>query len=172
NGQLAPRAALLLVGVEGVRAAAEGVVCAGPVGPVELRAIYAASDVLVVPSIRTRTFREPWGLVVNEAMNRHLPVIVSDAVGAAAGGLVREGHNGLIVPAGDPRALADAMRRLARDAGLRSRLGEAGARDVAAHTQEAWARGFSEALASLGLSRARPGRALPTEGAGSVSDRP
>ena len=38
--------------------------------PVELRDLYAAGDVLVVPSIATRTFREPWGLVVNEAMNR------------------------------------------------------------------------------------------------------
>ena len=36
----------------------------------ELRNLYAASDVLVLPSIPTRTFREPWGLVVNEAMNR------------------------------------------------------------------------------------------------------
>ena len=55
---------------------------------------------------RHATFREPWGLVVNEAMNRGLPVIATDAVGAAAGGLVRDGHNGLVVPAGDAGALA------------------------------------------------------------------
>ncbi len=76
------------------------------VPPVELRNLYAACDVLVLPSIPTRTFREPWGLVVNEAMNRGLAVIASDAVGAAAGGLVRDGRNGLVVPAGDPAALA------------------------------------------------------------------
>jgi glycosyltransferase involved in cell wall biosynthesis len=125
----------------------------GAVAPVELRNLYAACDVLVVPSIVTATFREPWGLVVNEAMNRGLPVISSDAVGAAAGGLVRDGHNGLVVPAGDIDALAVAIRRLADDPALRARLGGAGARDVGAYTYDAWAKGFSAALASLGLSQ-------------------
>jgi glycosyltransferase involved in cell wall biosynthesis len=155
NGQLAPRAALLMVGVEGVHPAADSVVCAGPVGPVELRAIYAASDALVVPSIRTRTFREPWGLVINEAMNRGLPVIASDAVGAAAGGLVRDGVNGLIVPAGDAGALGGAVQRLAEEEPLRSRLGAAGAQDVLAYSHDDWAAGFAAALASVGAARSR-----------------
>ena len=154
SGLGAPAAALVLVGVGSIPpwvpagAAAErrrtaGVLCLDPVAPVELRNLYAASDVLVLPSIPTRTFREPWGLVVNEAMNRGLPVIASDAVGAAAGGLVRDGHNGLVVPAGDSAALADAIRRLAADAPLRARLGEPGARDVRAFSHDAWAQGFS-----------------------------
>ncbi len=121
--------------------------------------MYAASDVLIVPSIATRTFREPWGLVVNEAMNQGLAVISSDAVGAAAGGLVRDGVNGLIVAAGDPLALAAAIATLAADDALRTRLGETGARDVRAFSHDAWARGFSSALSSLGLS----------EGVGSVA---
>ncbi len=108
---------------------------------------------LVVPSLPTRTFREPWGLVVNEAMNRGLAVIASDAVGAAAGGLVRDGVNGLVVPAGDSRALAAAMRALAEDEQLRRRMGETGRDDVLAYDHEAWAEGFSIALSTLGLSR-------------------
>jgi hypothetical protein len=36
---------------------------------------------------------------------------------------------------------------------LRARLGAAGAADVQAYTHDAWATGFSSALASLGLSR-------------------
>ncbi len=128
-------------------------ICLPPVDARRLRALYDAADVLVVPSIPTRTFREPWGLVINEAMNRELPVIASDAVGAAAGGLVRDGHNGLVVPAGDVDALANAMRRLAGDAALRVRLGAAGGRDVLAYSHDAWAAGFSGALAGLGLSR-------------------
>jgi len=124
-----------------------------------LREVYAASDVLIVPSIATRTFREPWGLVVNEAMNQGLAVISSDAVGAAAGGLVRDGVNGLIVPAGDPAALAGAIATLAADAALRERLGERAARDVRAFSHDAWAGGFAVALSSLGLS----------EGVGSVA---
>ena len=131
------------------------VVCLGPAGPLQLRDLYAAADVLVVPSIPTRTFREPWGLVVNEAMNRGVPVSASDAVGAAAGGLVRDGRNGLVVPAGDPGALAGAIGRLAADVSLRARLGNAAAEDVRAFSHDAWAQGFSAALATVGLARAR-----------------
>ncbi len=131
------------------------VVCLGRLAPEELRGAYTAAHVLVVPSIATRTFREPWGLVVNEAMNQRIAVIATDAVGAAAGGLVRDGENGLIVPAGDSAALARAMKRLASEPQLRARMGEAGARDVLAFDHDAWARGFSDALRSLGLSRER-----------------
>jgi glycosyltransferase involved in cell wall biosynthesis len=165
-GLTAPAAALVLVGVgpsppwvpaggavDGpVGGAVDGVLCLDPVDPAQMRNFYAASDVLVLPSIATRTFREPWGLVVNEAMNQQLPVIVSDAVGAAAGGLVRDERNGLVVPAGDPVALAHALRRLIGDPHLRERLGAAGASDVLAYTHRAWAEGFSRALASLGVS--------------------
>ncbi len=124
----------------------------GPLEPERLRDVYAACDVLVVPSIQTRTFREPWGLVVNEAMNQGLAVIASDSVGAAAGGLVRDGVNGVVVPADDPIALASAIGRLAQDAELRRRLGAAGAHDVLAFNYGAWADGFSRAFASVGIS--------------------
>ncbi|HEV2980501.1 MAG TPA: glycosyltransferase family 4 protein, partial [Solirubrobacteraceae bacterium] len=132
-----------------------GVMCMRALARDELRSVYASCDVLVLPSIRTRNFREPWGLVINEAMNRNLPVITSDEVGAAAGGLVRDGVNGLVVRAGDPAALAQALRRLAADAGLRARLGETGAGDIRAFSHDAWAQGFSRALASVGVSRER-----------------
>ena len=165
SGLRAPTAALVLVGVGSsptwnpaggaAGTGREEVLCLDPVEPLELRNLYAAADVLVLPSIPTRAFREPWGLVVNEAMNRGLPVIATDAVGAAAGGLVRDGHNGLVVPAGDSAALAGALGQLADDAPLRRRLGEAGAKDVRAFSHDAWARGFSRALATLGLSRGR-----------------
>lgn len=113
-----------------------------------LRAQYAAADVLVVPSVETRTFREPWALVVNEAMNQGTAVIASDAVGAAAGGLVRDGRNGLVVPAGDVRALAGALLRLAGDAELRERLGAAARRDVQAYSYEAWVDGMWAAVSA------------------------
>lgn len=163
-GLQAPTAALVLVGVGSnppwvsaggaVGREEEGILCMDPVTPVELRSLYAACDVLVVPSIATPTFREPWGLVVNEAMNRGLPVIASDAVGAVGGGLVRDGRNGLVVSAGDSDALAGAIGRLAAEPTLRTRLGEAGAEDVRAFSYDAWAEGFSRALASLGIARA------------------
>ena len=163
SGLHPPAATLVMVGARPIDRPARvgpdererGIVYMDALAPAELRDVYAAAHVLVVPSIATRTFREPWGLVVNEAMNRALAVIATDAVGAAAGGLVRDGANGLVVPAGDPGALARALERLAADAPLRTQLGETGARDVLAFDHAAWADGFSQALASLGLSRER-----------------
>ncbi len=157
----APAAALVLAGTGDTttsgtsREAADGVLRLGKLSPHQLRGLYGACDVLVVPSVATRTFREPWGLVVNEAMNRGLAVIATDAVGAAAGGLVRDGENGLVVPAASRSALAQAIGRLAEDAPLRGALGAAGERAVRAFSHEAWAQGFSQALATLGLARER-----------------
>ena len=125
----------------------------GPQPPESMRALYAASDVVVVPSLPTRTFREPWGLVVNEAMNQRCAIIASDAVGAAAGGLVRHEETGLVVPAGDAAALGAALRRLHDDPPLRRRLGDAGARAVRSLTFAHWAEGFSAALAATNAAR-------------------
>jgi glycosyltransferase involved in cell wall biosynthesis len=124
----------------------------GRAEPERLRNFYAAADVVAIPSIPTRTFREPWGLVANEAMNQRAAIIATDAVGAAAGGLVRDGRNGIIVPAGDPGAFADALLRLSADRDLCTQLGAAAARDVVAYDYDAWATGFANALASVGAS--------------------
>ena len=137
-------ASLTLVGDH--TAGGAGVSCAGQQEPLALRNFYAGADVLVVPSISTRRFTEPWGLVVNEAMNQSCAVIASDAVGAAAGGLVRDRENGLIVASGDAASLAEGLQALAGDRQRCAVLGRAGARDVAAYTYDAWADGFARAL--------------------------
>ena len=84
----------------------------------ELPALYRLSDVFVLPSLV-----EPWGLVVNEAMNAGCAVVISDRVGCAPD-LVEDGVNGKVYPANDARALADALRwglANARSAGEASR---------------------------------------------------
>ena len=43
---------------------------------------------------RRPRFKEPWGLVCNEAFEQGRTVIATTAVGAAAGGLVRDGETG------------------------------------------------------------------------------
>ncbi len=118
----------------------------GQVARDDLPPLYAAADVLVLPSIRTRSFTEPWGLVTNEAMHQGTPVIATNAVGAAAGGLVRDGRNGLVVPASDPEALAARIRLAVRNRDLRGALGAAAREDVAAYTPDAWATGVLAAL--------------------------
>ena len=139
-------AALVLAGAGHDAAGVPGAHVAGTLGPASLRNFYAGASVVAVPSIPSPRFVEPWGLVANEAMNQRCAVIATDAVGAAAGGLVRHEETGLVVTAGDPAALAGAIGRLYDDPPLRERLAVAGTRAVAAYTYEAWADGFGAAL--------------------------
>jgi glycosyltransferase involved in cell wall biosynthesis len=149
--------ALVLVGEGRFRApslatSADGVHDAGSQPPEEVRNFYAGSDVVVLPSIPTRDFLEPWGLVVNEAFHQGRPVIATHAVGAVAGGLVRHERNGLVVAPGDAAALAAALRRLHDDPELRERLGAQAREDVAPYTYDAWAGGMVRALAAAGVA--------------------
>jgi glycosyltransferase involved in cell wall biosynthesis len=91
--------------------------------------------------------------VANEAFNQGVPVIATDAVGAAAGGLIEHERTGLIVPAGDERALAGALRRLHDDPELRARLGAQARAAVTAYTHDAWAAGMARGLAAAGGER-------------------
>lgn len=112
----------------------------------------------MLPSVTTELDREPWGLVVNEAMHAGLPVIASDAVGAAAGGLVRDGENGLVAPERDSSSLATAMRRLASDQVLARRLGVQGREDVRSFDYERMGEAFESAVEYAISSREpRPG---------------
>jgi glycosyltransferase involved in cell wall biosynthesis len=125
-----------------------------PVPRQELPAAYAASSLAVLPSIPTPRFREPWGLVCNEAMHQGRPVVVSDSVGAAAGGLVRDGESGVVVRSGDPAALALAIDTLLKDPELRRRLGAGALAAVARYTYDAAAAAFERAVATA-LQRGR-----------------
>jgi glycosyltransferase involved in cell wall biosynthesis len=120
----------------------------GPLPREALPVAYATSAMALLPSVPTPRFREPWGLVCNEVMHQGRPMIASDAVGAVAGGLVRDRETGLVVPAGDPGALAYAIDDLLTQPGLRVRLGAAARAAVAAYTYEAMAGAFDEALAT------------------------
>jgi glycosyltransferase involved in cell wall biosynthesis len=120
----------------------------GRVTQTELPALLQASDVFVLPSVSTPTFREPWGLVVNEAMNSGLPVVATDAVGAAAGGLIVPEETGHVVPQRDVRALAAAIEDLVNDPARRRRMGEAGKERVRGWNYDAAADAFEQALSN------------------------
>ena len=75
----------------------------------ELPGYYDLCDVLVLPSVF-----EPWGLVINEAMNAGRAVVVSDQVGCGPD-LVRSGENGYVFPAGDIAGLRQALVNLLGD---------------------------------------------------------
>ncbi|MDR7505920.1 MAG: glycosyltransferase family 4 protein [Armatimonadota bacterium] len=105
--------------------------------------VYAAADVLVLPSEY-----EAFGLVVNEAFCCGLPAIVTEACGAA-GDLVRDGETGYIVPVGDVDALADRLRRLAADPDLRRALGAAARSRMDEWGPEQNAHAFADACLTL-----------------------
>jgi glycosyltransferase involved in cell wall biosynthesis len=108
--------------------------------------VLSQASCLVLPSITTPLDREPWGLVINEAMHAAVPVIATDAVGAAAGGLVQDGRNGFIVPERDPERLGAAIDRLVRDPELAIRLGDQARSDVERFSHRAMADAFEAAI--------------------------
>ncbi|SEH11650.1 glycosyltransferase family 4 protein [Thermoleophilum album] len=67
---------------------------------------------------------EPFGAVVREAAACGLPLVLSERVGAI-GDIAVPGRNALVVPAGDPAALANALERLANEPGLLARMSQA-----------------------------------------------
>lgn len=117
------------------------VIFAGFLDQSDLQRAYAAADLLVLPSARDET----WGLVVNEALNFALPVVVSDKVGCAED-LVRSGWNGFVVPHDDVGALARAVGMLvAEPPTVRAELGARGRDLVEAHSVERCAAAIVEA---------------------------
>lgn len=109
-------------------------------------AYYAIADVLVLPSITAPTGKEPWGLVVNEAFSQGVPVIASDAVGAAAGGLVMDGENGFVVPERNVQALRRALQDVLGDKRLRRSLGRKARQSVAAWGYAQNVLGYEQAI--------------------------
>ena len=91
----------------------------GFVNQSRLPEVYAAADILVLPSEH-----EPFGLVVNEAMLCHCAVIVSDRVGARFD-LVRGGETGEVYPCGDTGALATVLKRMLNNRLKLRQMGEA-----------------------------------------------
>lgn len=100
-----------------------------------------AADVFLLAS-----YREPWGLVVNEAALCGLPMVLTDSVGAAAD-LVVPGKNGFVVPPGDTGELVSAISRLTDDPERRRAMGRASADILARWRREhAATDGYREAL--------------------------
>jgi len=84
-----------------------------------LTKLYSSADVFIFTS-----YKESFGLPPLEAMACGTPVVITDC------GSIRDyavdGYNALIVPPGDPKAVADAALKILRDDKLRERLVEHG----------------------------------------------
>jgi glycosyltransferase involved in cell wall biosynthesis len=141
-GEPAQNARLLIVGDGAERAAlellarelgvVERVIFAGAQTPERMPAYIAAADVLLFPT----ELNEALPMILLQGMACALPVIAS-RTGAIPDVIDRPGDNGLLVPPGDPRALAATATTVYRDKGLRRRLGAAARhRMLAEHTME------------------------------------
>lgn len=87
-----------------------------PFDPAAIENVFAAADVLVVPSV----MRESHSILTREALTRGLPVVCAEAIGPEE--VVDHGRNGLVVPAADAGALAAALRRLTLDPAMLAHL--------------------------------------------------
>ncbi len=92
----------------------------------DIPALLRACDIFALPS-----HWEGLPLAVIEAMMAGLPVVATSVGGLSE--LVEHGVTGLLVPAGDVRALREALAGLLADEGLRSRMGHAGQRRALEH---------------------------------------
>ena len=99
---------------------------AGPVPNPELPAWYSKAHIAVVPSLLPESF----SYTVAEAMACGLPVVASRIGGIPE--TMDDGITGILVKPGDVEELAQAIIRLARDQGLRQRMGAAGRAKVKA----------------------------------------
>jgi glycogen synthase len=93
--------------------------------------LYSHASVFVCPSVY-----EPFGLINLEAMACGTAVVASRVGGIPE--VVEHGETGLLVPPGEPRALAEAVRQLVTDPDRAARFGRAGRQRVEA--QFAWDR--------------------------------
>ena len=85
----------------------------------EVMPLLCASDLFVLPSLH-----ENQSFAILEAMAAGLPVLSTEVGGTPE--LVRHGETGWLVPPSQPKALAEGLERLVKDAVLRHRLGQAG----------------------------------------------
>jgi glycosyltransferase involved in cell wall biosynthesis len=122
-----PRPYLLIVGDGEERAALEEKAKASNLADIrfcgfrnqsELPRFFDLSSVFVLPARH-----EPWGLVVNEAMNAARPVILSNDIGCQPD-LVTDGVEGCVFPVGDVAALADALRRVLTTPDTAAQMGQ------------------------------------------------
>lgn len=135
------------VGTEAWRFHGEGIVDLGYVQPSGLPAVFANHGVFVLPSLQ-----EPWGVALAEAAASGSALICTDACGAAEQ-LLEPGGNGIVVPAGDVGAMADAMVWMHQHA---ERLRAMGARSVELarqHSAAAWAERTHEVFREVLLER-------------------
>ena len=105
---------------------------------------FTALDLYIHPSLQ-----EGLGSVILDAMHAGLPVIASRAGGIPE--IVKDRQNGLLVEAGNPQAIADAILLLYEDEHLRGLIGKRAEKYTRDFTPEMMARNYEEIYRSIHL---------------------
>jgi glycosyltransferase involved in cell wall biosynthesis len=128
------------------RSTPSGVSFHGSIPHSSLLDVFETADILVFP-----TLSDGFGMVITEAFSRGLPVITTTRAGASD--LVEHEKNGLLIPAGDPKAIARSLEWCLEN---RERLAQM--RQAALQTARGWQwSDYRRALidvVSIGLTRA------------------
>jgi len=126
----------------------EGIINKGFIQPDRLPALMCEASVFVLPSQQ-----EPWGVVLQEAAASGLPLICSDACGAAVH-LLQDGYNGFTIGTDDVQHLSECLQRM-------SAMGQANRADMGRrsyelskqYTPQRWARTLVEGIQRLRESK-------------------
>lgn len=108
----------------------EHIYLTGFVNQSQISQYYSIGDIFVLCSES-----ETWGLSTNEAMNFHMPIVLSDTVGSAAD-LVKEGWNGATFRKGDITDMANKIRTFVENESLRKEAGKHAAEWVKKYNYE------------------------------------
>ena len=134
-----PEVRLLVVGAEGGSSREEGVVWLGRLEDELIPDSYRTARIMVSPALGWESF----GIVLIEAMACGLPVVASDIPGYRA--VVEDGVQGVLVPPGDARALAAALKGLIEDEKRRSLMSKAALDRAAGYSWDNLVGGVEEA---------------------------
>ena len=137
---LVPQAHLVIVGDGPDRAALEQLVTAsGAAERIQFRGSLSRDEALrVVAGAEAGLLSSAWENLPHsavEALSLGVPVVATSVGGVPE--VVRDGENGLLVPPGRPAELAEAIRRVLEEPGLRARLAAAAKPSVAALSSDA-----------------------------------
>lgn len=94
----------------------DDVVFTGPVSDAELPGYYQNADIFVAPN----TGKESFGFIIIEAMSASTPIVASNIPGFAS--VMTDGQEGVMVPPKDEAALANGIKKLIENPGLRAQL--------------------------------------------------
>jgi len=112
----------------------------------ELYKYYSLSDIFILPSITSEKCKETWGVVINEAMNCGNAIVATDAVGAAVGGLLKDGETGYVVREQNSEDLELAIEKLLLDEKLLREMQKRNKEIIKNFDEKMFVNGFQDAF--------------------------